>query len=154
MECFTLEGGIRALRNKISDILTSFGFSGEKPLWKDGCLSRVQIPGHPYPDSYTSSRGNVLLAGDAARLKIPVSGEGIGTELKSGILAAESIVKSLKTGQDVSKIYSDNLSPLLEILHSYSLGLEKIKKDGQKGPEALLDALTKAFEETIDIADY
>jgi flavin-dependent dehydrogenase len=153
-DCFTLEGGLRVLRNEMRDILTSYGFNNQKPLWKDGCLSRVQISGHPYPDVYTSARGNVLLAGDAARLKIPVSGEGIGTALKSGILAASSIVKSLRTGKEVSEIYTNELNPLLETLHSYYLGLGQIKKEAQKGPEALLNALTSAYDETIRMVDF
>jgi flavin-dependent dehydrogenase len=153
-DCFTLEGGLRALRSEIRDLLTPCGFNDGRPLWKDGCLSRVQIIGHPYPDAYTSARGNVLLAGDAARLKIPVSGEGIGTALKSGILAADSIVESLRTGQEVSKIYTNELSPLLTTLQSFYLGLEEIKKDGQKGPKVLLDSLTRTFEETIEIVHF
>jgi geranylgeranyl reductase family protein len=148
--CFTLEGGLRSLKGEIRDILTPRGFQEGRPLWKDGCLSRVQLPGHPFPDAETSVRGNVLLTGDAARLKIPVSGEGIGTALRSGILAAESIVASLASGKKVSNMFANELRPLLATLHAFYLDLEHIKNDARKGPQALLDALTRAFEKTMD----
>ena len=148
--CFTLEGGLRSLKGEIRDILTPRGFQEGRPLWKDGCLSRVQLPGHPFPDAETSVRGNVLLTGDAARLKIPVSGEGIGTALRSGILAAESIAASLTSGKEVSNIFANELRPLLATLHTFYLGLEHIKNHARKGPQALLDAVTRAFEKTMD----
>jgi flavin-dependent dehydrogenase len=149
-DCFTIEGGLRTLRKEIGHILTPCGFQGGKPLWKDGCLSRVQIAGHPFPDAETLARGNVLLAGDSARLKVPVSGEGIGTALKSGILAADSIVESLASGKPVFDLYSKGLRPLLASLHAFSLDLEQIKTGARKGPQALLDELTVAFERTIE----
>ena len=40
-------------------------------------------------------RGRILLAGDAAGFADPLSGEGIGTALQSGLLAARSVSKAL-----------------------------------------------------------
>lgn len=149
-DCFTLEGPVRPLKGEIRTILAPWGFSNQKPLWKDGCLSRVQFPGHLFPSTFTSARNNVLLTGDAAGLQIPVSGEGIGTALKSGVLAANAIVESLRTGKEVSKIYTGELSPLLATLRSDYLKLEQIKSEANRGPEALLDALATAFEESLE----
>ncbi|HAR95856.1 MAG TPA: hypothetical protein DCR97_07840 [Deltaproteobacteria bacterium] len=153
-DCFTLEGGLRVLRKEIGRILTPCGFQGGRPLWKDGCLSRVQLAGHPLPDAETSARGNVLFTGDSARLKIPVSGEGIGTALRSGILAADSIVESLASGRQVSDLYSKGLRPLLASLYSFSLDLEQIKTGARKGPQSLLDELMVAFEKTIEATGF
>jgi len=41
------------------------------------------------------ARGRILLAGDAAGFADPLSGEGIGTALQSGLLAARSLAKAL-----------------------------------------------------------
>lgn len=43
--------------------------------------------------------GNVLLAGDAANLIDPLSGEGIAYALESGRAAAEAVVAALRTGR-------------------------------------------------------
>jgi menaquinone-9 beta-reductase len=43
-------------------------------------------------DSATLSKGRVLLVGDAACLTDPMTGEGIGQALLSGVLAAEAII--------------------------------------------------------------
>jgi geranylgeranyl reductase family protein len=153
-DCFTVEGGLRALKREISDILTPHGFGTEKPLWKDGCLSRVQLSDHPLPSAAASVRGNVILTGDAARLKVPVSGEGIGTALKSGMIAADSIVESLKSGLKVSEIFTNEMRPLFAALRSFYDDLEQVKTNAQKTPEALLDALTGAFEKTIEMVDF
>ena len=45
-----------------------------------------------------TGRPGVLLAGEAARLVNPVTGEGISPALRSGILAARSIADALQTG--------------------------------------------------------
>jgi len=41
------------------------------------------------------ARGRILFAGDAAGFADPLSGEGIGTALQSGLLAARSLAKAL-----------------------------------------------------------
>jgi len=46
---------------------------------------------NPKPRFFCAGQGNVLLAGNAAGVVFPITFEGIGSALKSGILAAESI---------------------------------------------------------------
>ena len=60
-----------------------------------GRLPAVPWKGHPIPfGNYRSrpGRANVLLAGDAAGLVEPVTGEGIAFAMQSGRLAAEAII--------------------------------------------------------------
>lgn len=59
-----------------------------------GALLRVGLGGSE------ARKANVLLAGDAASLTNPVSGEGITYALESGRLAAETIAAALKSGDD------------------------------------------------------
>jgi flavin-dependent dehydrogenase len=153
-DCFTLEGGLKELKGEIRSILTPYGFGEPKPLWKDGCLSRALLFKHLLSGSFTPAKGNVLLVGDAAGLKIPISGEGIHTALKSGLLAANSIMEGTRTGQPVSEIYAGELSPLLGALTSCYVKVEEIKAQASKGPQTLLAMLTEAFEESIEAAYF
>lgn len=62
----------------------------------------------------TPGKGAVLLAGDAAGLVDPITGEGIGYALKSGQLAARAAVEALSTGQPARALalYSRALRPI------------------------------------------
>ena len=61
-----------------------------------------RVLGHPLPAFYDEgqkvSRGKVLLVGDAAHLMDPLMGEGIYYALRSGMMAAESILQSKEKG--------------------------------------------------------
>jgi geranylgeranyl reductase family protein len=152
-ECFTLEGGLRELKGEVRSILAAYGFREEKLLWKDACINRALLYEHLSSGSFSPAKGNVLLVGDAAGLKNPLNGEGIHTALKSGLLAANSIVKAIRTGDAVSKIYIGELSSLLAALDLYYAKVEEIKKQVNKGLQTL-SAFTEAFEESIEAIDF
>jgi geranylgeranyl reductase family protein len=67
--------------------------------------------GHPLPSFYDEnqkvSKGRILLVGDAAHLMDPLMGEGIYYAIRSGMLAAESILESKKTGLSPSEFYQE-----------------------------------------------
>jgi flavin-dependent dehydrogenase len=148
---FTVEGALKELKRSVASFLAEAGFDGRKPSWKDGCVSRpVPFFEHLAAGRATAAKGNVLLVGDAASLKIPLSGEGIGTALKSGILAAGSIVESIRTDRKVEQIYAGELRPLLGALGSCYEMLDELKRE--KGTE-FLGALAKAFEDSIRAPD-
>jgi len=73
---------------------------GLAPRFKDAKLiDKVQGWGLPLATSkLTLSTDNVLLAGDAASLVDPFSGEGIGNAMYSGMLAAHAIKEALDAG--------------------------------------------------------
>lgn len=73
-----------------------------------GYLSQLQtgtgckVKGHflPFGDAARRpGRGNILLAGDAAGLVDPITGEGIGHAVRSGALAADAAARALREGQ-------------------------------------------------------
>jgi geranylgeranyl reductase family protein len=79
-------------------------------------LKRVEpgtVRGHPLPAFYDEgqkvSRGKVLLVGDAAHLMDPLMGEGIYYALRSGMLAAESILQAKERGGTPSDLYQDHI---------------------------------------------
>ncbi len=84
-------------------------FTGKLPYLKGGRGARVL--GHPLPAFYGEgqkvSRGKVLLVGDAAHLMDPLMGEGIYYALKSGMLAAETILQSKEKGFSPSDLYQN-----------------------------------------------
>jgi flavin-dependent dehydrogenase len=150
-DSFTLEGGgVKQLKNEIRQILADYGFGPERePLWRDGCLSQAILYEELFSGSFAPAQGNILLIGDAAGLMLPVTGEGIGTALKSGILAATSVIKAMEAKRMAADIYLRELEPVLATL-KVLYPLEKAIEDtAAKGPEALLSAFREGIEETV-----
>ena len=73
-------------------------------------------------NAFIPARHNVLLTGDAAGLELPITGEGIGSALISGLAAANSILDSLRKGIGASQLYLKEIAPLIsKIKDLYSL---------------------------------
>ncbi len=82
---FTRGGARRRLRDELARYIDAVGL-------REGRVLRVRgapIPVRPRPDA---ARGRVLLTGDAAGLADPLTGEGISLAIRSGRLAAESLL--------------------------------------------------------------
>ena len=152
-ECLLIEGGIKELRNEIAQFLRPLGFSpGQKLLWKDGCISGVRLAPGASAGSFTPARGNVLFTGDAAMLQLPVSGEGIGMALKSGLLAAQSIAESKSSKRDVADIYRRKLEPVFAVLKELTQEDKKLEEAGKSGPKAIAKAFAEGLRATLRIA--
>jgi geranylgeranyl reductase family protein len=82
---FAPGGARRRLRHELSRYLDAVGL---------GNASVLHVRGAPIPvrSRREAARGRVLLAGDAAGLADPLTGEGISLAVLSGRLAAESLV--------------------------------------------------------------
>ncbi|MFN7224837.1 MAG: geranylgeranyl reductase family protein [Paracoccaceae bacterium] len=77
----------------------------------------VRIKGHHLPSGASNAkpgRGSVLLAGDAAGLVDPITGEGIGWAILSGQLAAEAVAAALANGrpEDAFSLYHPLMKPI------------------------------------------
>ncbi|MDO8883062.1 MAG: geranylgeranyl reductase family protein [Pseudotabrizicola sp.] len=77
----------------------------------------VKIKGHHLPSGASNAvpgRGAVLLAGDAAGLVDPITGEGIGWAILSGQLAAEAAAEALAAGapQTALRRYQVRMRPI------------------------------------------
>ena len=149
---FLIEGsGIPDLRREIGETLAPYGFHPQgKAEWKDGCaiallheqlLSRAFVP----------AKGNILLIGDAAGLILPVTFEGIGSALKSGILAAESIVRSAKTGKPSAAFYLEAIEPILDTIRRLCTVQDELGNACHTGPGAAAKSLLVAYRETLII---
>jgi flavin-dependent dehydrogenase len=152
-DCFLIEGsGIKELRNEIIQILAEYGFNPKsKAIWKDGCLiprlHEALITG-----SFSPAQGNILLIGDAAGLLFPITFEGIGTALKSGILAADSVARSLKEGRAAAGIYLQELKSILQTIRRLQSWNNRLEQEATKGGAVLSKALKAVYEETLKVS--
>lgn len=151
-DVFLIEGsGIRELREEINQTLINQGFDpSTKPMWKDGCLEpglhKALITG-----AFSPALGNVMLIGDAASLILPITYEGIGPALQSGLLAAESLSEAAKHDTQAAGIYLGELESMLDVLNGlYSLS-KKLEKKADEGVQQLSHAMRDAYEETLKI---
>jgi len=152
-DCFIIEGGLRELKKNITQYLTPYGFSEEhKPMWKDGCISSSRLVEGFLSRPSPLARGNVLIAGDAAMLQYPVSGEGIAMALKSGLIAARSIKESVSSRGNVAEIYSRQMEPALDILRGLLAHEKKLEEAGKYGPWAVAKAFADGLRATFVIA--
>ncbi len=150
-DVFLIEGsGIRELSEEIRGTLLPYGFDPEnKPLWKDGCaIAMLHDP--LISGTFEPAMGNILLVGDAAGMIFPITFEGIGSALKSGLSAAESIQESLHTKTPAAPLYLQKIAPIvktIEHLHKVQGRLKNI--DG--GCNHVAAALLKAYRETLTV---
>jgi flavin-dependent dehydrogenase len=150
--CFLIEGsGIKELRNEINQILVKYGFNTRsKAIWKDGCLI-PRLHEALVTGSFSPAKGNILLIGDAAGLLFPITFEGIGTALKSGILAADSVARSANEGRKAAGTYLQELKSILQPIRNLHAWNKKLEQEATKGGAELSEALQAAYEETLNI---
>jgi flavin-dependent dehydrogenase len=122
--------------------------TGQKPAWKDGCVM-LNLHGELIDGSFVPAKGNALLVGDAANFFLPVSGEGIGTAIQSGLLAADSIMTASESGEQAGRAYSARLEPTISLFGTLSSGLEKIGAEMKDGGDSLPEVLQEAYGSTL-----
>jgi len=149
-DCFLIEGsGIKELRNEIIQILAEYGFNPRsKAVWKDGCLI-PRLHEALVTGAFSPAQGNILLIGDAAGLLLPITFEGIGTALKSGILAADSVARSLKEGRAAAGVYLRELKSILQTIRCLHSGNKHMEQEATKGGAELSKALKAVYGETL-----
>ena len=137
------------MQNDIKRILGEYVFCPDwQPVWKEGCLS-AWLYDDLFSGSFRPTKGNVLLVGDAAGLKIPVTREGIGSALRSGVLAVSAIVQAEEQGVEAEEIYLEKLEGMIITLKRFYALSRKVEEEAIKGPQALSAALTDAWRQAI-----
>lgn len=153
-DVFLIEGsGLRELRKEIDEILSPHGFKpGSEPLWKDGCsialLHEPLLAGR-----FAPALENVLLVGDAGGLILPITYEGIGSALKSGLLAADAVIKHFEQPDKIAPAYLKSLKPLLDVIGRLLALQSGLKIAAEAGPRFLARSLADAYEETLTIQE-
>lgn len=151
-QVFLIEGsGIRELRSEIGQTLASYGFhSQSKPEWKDACaiaLLHEQLMSR----KFVPAQGNILLIGDAAGLILPITFEGIGSALKSAILAADSILRSAKTGKHAATFYLETIEPILNTIRRLCFVQDELGVGCHTSSDSVAKSLLAAYRETLII---
>ena len=95
-----------AIKKYLNDFCDAVGVSGQKVLRESGHLTRCREDNSPV------GSGRTLLVGDSAGLLEPWTREGISYSVRSGRMAAESILNATATSDVVSQ-YSASLSRTL-----------------------------------------
>jgi len=151
-DCFLIEGsGIKELRNEINQILAQYGYDTKsKAIWKDGCLI-PRLHDALISGAFSPAQGNILLIGDAAGLLFPITFEGIGTALKSGISAADSVAQSIKEGNEAAGIYLQEIKSILQTIRNLHAWNKKLEQEAAKGASELSNALTAAYGDTLKV---
>jgi len=132
-------------------LAADYGFSPDnKLLWRDGCFSPYWSRGS-FSSLFPIARNNALLVGDAAGLIKPVTGEGISTAIKSGIMAAEAIIKAQQEDKKAEEFYLsealDTFAPLETIYPPAGIMREKARQ----GMDSFLKQQKEIFSLSIGI---
>ena len=92
----------RRLRDELARYLHAVGLG-------EASVRRVRGAPIPVRPRRYAARGRVLLAGDAAGLADPLTGEGISLAILSGRLAAESLLAARLDSRSVARVYVASL---------------------------------------------
>lgn len=153
-DTFLIEGsGIGDLREEIDQTLIPYGFDTTmRPVWRDGCmvprLHKVLVE-----RSFRPALHKVLLVGDAASLIFPITYEGIGPALKSGVLAAESIMEASSMKRSAAEIYIEKLKPVLDVIRMLYFLSKDLDHTAEKEAKAFPSSIKKAYEEALRVGE-
>ncbi len=135
------------IRNWGLDLLKSkFGLQVEAVVFEKGCREPL-LYGSWFGGQSLQGKGGVLLAGDAAGLVVPMSGEGIGLALYSGACAAGAFAVR---GEEYAGNYIKEIRDKIVWLRESYLGVREVKKSAAGGEEKLLNTWEKVWRSTLE----
>ncbi len=102
----------REIRTHFEKFLRAIGLPPEYAAHCKG----FPLPAYTPRTHNKHGKDNILLAGDAACLVDPITGEGISYAMRSGVLAAQAIQESLKGRGKASSLYGQSLKGIKQDL--------------------------------------
>ena len=106
-----------------------------------------------YPElishTFKPAHSNALLVGDAAGLVLPVSGEGIGTSMKSALLAAHSIKSAFESGEPAEAVYLSKIEDIISLFGEIYPWFKKIIDEARRGGNSLPQVLRDVYSNTL-----
>ena len=143
--------GSEIVRQAEGWLAEDFGLTqANKLLWRDGCFE-PSMGRKPFSGPFPLAKGNALLVGNAAGLTKPITGEGIGTAIKSGIMAAEAVIQARKRGEKASKFYLPVAQDVVSTLDRMYPPHGKIREEAGKGLDRVLATLREIFSGITDV---
>lgn len=132
-------------------LVQDFGLDPKlEPDWRDGCLTASLLRGL-LSREFQPARGNVILVGDAAGLLMPLTGEGIGWALKSGVLAAGAIAEAGMRGREAAGLYLEGLVDIVSGLDIIFTKVKHIAGETDKGARHIAGALKDCWEASLKV---
>jgi flavin-dependent dehydrogenase len=122
--------------------------NNQKPIWRDSCLQPILCREFKSSD-FLLAKGNALLVGDAGGFPLPGRGEGIGTAIKSGLLAGHSIMKAIELDETADGIYLNEIKGIISVLNEISSWVKRIREETKSGGHSLPEVLEKAYRSTL-----
>lgn len=123
-----------------------------EPAGKDACVEAV-LYSQLFKGTFQPARGNVLIIGDAAGLMMPVTGEGIGCCMLSGLAAAMAVKAALKKNLSADELYLKGIRGLLGSLQEPYQMVREIRQQADEGPKALLEAMVSSWRRTLALSE-
>lgn len=120
----------------------------QKPVWRGGCLIPSMF-GDLISHTFLPAKGNALLAGEAGGFVLPISGEGIGTCLRSGLSAAEAIIRAIKSGAAADSIYLNEVGVIISTFAEILPWFKRIVAETKGGGNSLPQVLAQAYGDTL-----
>lgn len=120
----------------------------QQPVWHGGCIQPIMFKDLITHD-FVPARGNALLAGEAGGFVLPISGEGIGTAMKSGLAAANAIMAAVKTGAPPDKSYQAEVESIITAFRELQPWFKQIVVETKAGGHSLAKILAQAYSDTI-----
>jgi len=120
----------------------------QKPVWRDGCVE-LKLHRELISHAFLPAKGNALLVGDAASFILPVSGEGIGTAIKSGLLAAKAITGAVEPGGQADRTYLTGVQSIISVIKELDPWPKRITEEIEAGGRFLPEVLRDAYHSTL-----
>lgn len=146
-EVYFVEGGakvgeLQAGTKYFKDLLArDYGFNPEaKPEKLLACAEPI-VFGDLIAGRFRPALGNALLVGDAGGLMTPITAEGIGNAIKSGMFAAQAIQESAKSGEPAAPRYLDAIQSIIDQNRAPYGMLKQALQDRDGDPEVMLQRL-------------
>jgi flavin-dependent dehydrogenase len=133
-------------------LATRYGFfPNETPYWRGACTV-ARLAGGLVAGAFLPAKRNVLLVGEAGGFVLPITGEGIGHCLESGILAAESIAQALKSNDRADAIYLTGIQPIIRAFKEYSHWIGRIAEAAKDNAGHLCETWAGAHQASLSIS--
>ena len=120
----------------------------QKPVHKEACPTSVMHK-ELISRGFTPALGNCLLVGEAGGFNMPVILEGIGLGIKTGLLAADSIVKAVETNKQADKFYLADADNIISIFNEMQPIINRVAEETEHGGHSLPELLSEAARSAI-----
>lgn len=120
----------------------------QKPIWHSGCI-QPSLFRDLIAHTFMPAKGNALLAGEAGGFVLPISGEGIGTAMKTGLAAASSIIAAVKSNAPAERTYAAEVESTITAFKEILPWFKEIVIATRSGGHELAKILAQAYTATI-----